>query len=78
MMIWNHVEGNDYQMAFKMFRFDGAGNRTGWSLVNFEISIGEDGEEYTGTGVAQTFDLDGNFLGGGCPSLVGTRFTGEP
>jgi hypothetical protein len=78
MMIWNHVAGNDYQMSIKMFRFDGAGNTTGWTVVTNEISINEAADEYAGTGVAEFFDNDGNFLMASCPSFVGTRFTGEP
>lgn len=78
MMIWNHVGDNDYQMAIKMYRFDPSGNRIGWSLLNNEISIDEDAEEYFGSGIAQTFNEAGELIGGGCPSFVGTRFTGEP
>lgn len=78
MMIWNHVSGNDYQMSAKMFRFDGVGNSIGWAVLNFEVSITEDAEEYAGSGIAQIFDAAGNLVGGSCPSLAGTRFTGEP
>ena len=77
MMIWSHVGGNDYQMAIKFYRFDSAGNRTGWTVLNNEIYIDEGAEEYFGSGVSQNFDNDGNLTGGGCPSFVGTRFTGE-
>lgn len=77
MMIWNHVSGNDYQMAVKMFRFDGAGNPIGWIVVNSTVSINEAADEYAGSGVAEVFDADGNFLFASCPSFEGTRFTGE-
>lgn len=77
MMIWSHVEGNDYQMAIKFFRFDAAGNRIGWAVLNNEISIDDDAEEYFGLGISQTFNNDGVLLGEGCPSFQGTRFTGE-
>lgn len=76
MMIWSHVEGNDYLMAMKMFRFDAAGNNIGWVVLNNEVSINEDADEYSGSGVAQTFNAAGVLVGGSCPSFVGTRFTG--
>jgi hypothetical protein len=78
MMIWSHVESNDYLMAIKMFRFDAVGTNIGWVVLNFEVSINEDADEYSGSGIAQVFDAAGNQVGGSCPSLVGTRFTGEP
>lgn len=78
MMIWNHLSGNDYQMAVKMFRFDAAGEPIGWIVLNSAVSINEAADEYTGSGVAEFFDADGNFLFASCPSFVGTRFTGEP
>ena len=78
MMIWSHVENNDYLMAIKMFRFDAGGTNIGWIVLNFELSINEDADEYSGSGISQVFDAAGNPVGGSCPSLIGTRFTGEP
>jgi len=78
MMVWEHVEGNDYMMAVKMYRFDAARNNIGWVILNNEVSINEDADEYHGSGTAQFFDAAGNLLGGSCPTFVGTRFTGEP
>ena len=77
MMIWNHVSDNNYQMSAKMFRFDGAGNAIGWIVLTNEISINVAADEYSGSGIAEVFDADGNFLFASCPSFVGTRFTGE-
>jgi hypothetical protein len=77
MMIWSHVGGNAYQAAIKMFRYDAAGNFIGWVVVNNEVSINENGDEYVGSGVADNFDASGNYLGSACPEFVGTRFTGE-
>jgi hypothetical protein len=78
MMVWNHLSGNNYEMAVKMFRFDGAGNALGWAVLTFAVSINEAADEYSGSGVAEFFDTDGNFLAASCPSFVGTRFTGQP
>lgn len=77
MAIWSHVGGNDYVLAVKMFRFN-AGVNVGTAILNFEVSINEDADELTGSGIAQNFDTAGVFVNGSCPSLVGTRFTGQP
>jgi len=42
MGIWRHVQQNDYQLAFKMFRFDGAGGNIGWIIVKNNVAINED------------------------------------
>lgn len=76
MMIWNHVKKDDYQMSVKMYRFDGSGNYIGWVVLNNEVSINKDADEYVGSGVAEFFDTAGNYLFSSCPSLIGTRFEG--
>ena len=57
--------------------FDGNGNYIGWTVVTSEVSLSDDANEYTGSGVAQFFDPAGNPVGGSCPTFTGTRFTGE-
>lgn len=74
MVIWKHVSGNEYQMAFKMFRFDTAGNNIGWAIVRNNVAINEDATQYTGSGQAEIFDLNGNSLGTSCPTFSGSRF----
>ncbi len=76
LMVWNHVQQDDYQMAFKMFRFDGAGNNMGWIVVRNDISINQDADEYVGSGVAEFYNAAGTYLFSSCPELVGTRFEG--
>jgi hypothetical protein len=78
MMIWSHVSDNDYLVAAKMFRWNAAGVNIGWIVMNFEVSINEDADEYSGSGIAQVFDTAGVQIGANCPYLAGTRFTGEP
>ena len=75
MGIWRHVRKNDYQLEFKMFRFDPAGNNIGWTMVKNNLTISEDG--YAGSGQAEVFDSDGNSVGMSCPAFTGTRFVGE-
>ncbi len=78
MMVWTHLGGNDYLGRFKMFRYDAAGNTIGWTVVTNEVSIDEDATEYSGSGMAEVFDKDGNLLMASCPSFTGTRFSAEP
>jgi hypothetical protein len=78
MMVWTHLGGNDYLARFKMFRFNATGDPLGWTVVTNEVSINENATEYTGSGMAEVFDNDGNFLMASCPSFTGTRFTAAP
>ena len=73
-MIWSHVRGNDYRAAVKMFRFDPTGQFIGWIIIRNEISISKDRQNYSGSGVAEVFDANGNYLFASCPSYTGTRF----
>lgn len=73
-MIWSHVRGNDYQAAVKMFRFDASGQPVGWTVIRNDILISKDRQNYSGYGVAEFFDMNGNFLFASCPSFTGTRF----
>ena len=50
---WSHVSKNDYQLAFKMFRYDAAGNNIGWVIVRNDVEINEDANTYTGSGQAE-------------------------
>ena len=77
MSVWSYVEKNDYQLAFKMFRFDGAGNYIGWIIVRNDVAINEDATEYSGSGQAEIFDSNGNSVGTTCPTFTGTRFSTE-
>ena len=72
--VWSHVEGNNYKLSFKMFRFDPAGNNIGWQVVRFDIALNEDATAYAGLGRGEVFDSNGNFLGASCPTFTGTRF----
>jgi len=76
MMVWNHVKNDDYEMSAKMFRFDAGGNYIGWVVLSNEISISEDGSQYTGSGVADFYNTAGTYLFSSCPDLNGTRFEG--
>ncbi|HKS76621.1 MAG TPA: hypothetical protein VJQ82_25630 [Terriglobales bacterium] len=74
---WRHVQGSNYQLSIKMFRFDTAGNSVGWNVVKFNVAINKDGTAEAGSGQSEVFDSDGNSLATTCPQFTGTRFVGE-
>jgi hypothetical protein len=73
-MIWSHVRGNDYRSTVKMFRFDTDGQMVGWTVIRNEVLISKDRQNYSGYGIAEFFDSNGNYLFASCPSFTGTRF----
>lgn len=78
MMSWTHLSGNDYLSRFKFYRFDAAGMRTGWTVGTNEVSVDENANVYSGTGIVEVFDNNGNLQFASCPSFIGTRFSAEP
>jgi len=77
MGVWRHVSGNNYQLTFKVFRFDAAGNNVGWIVAKSNVAINEDATGYAGSGQAEIFDTNGNSVGMSCPAFTGTRLVGE-
>jgi hypothetical protein len=72
--IWNHQGQNNYNLAFKAWRFDQDGNYIGWIVVRFDIVLDEHAETSAGTGLAQVYDTAGNILSSSCPTFTGKRF----
>jgi hypothetical protein len=72
--IWNHQGQNNYNLAFKAWRYDPAGNCIGWTVVRFDIVIDEQAETSFGTGQAQVYDTTGNIVSSSCPTFTGKRF----
>jgi hypothetical protein len=72
--IWNHQGQNNYDLAFKAWRFDPAGNSIGWIVVRFDIVLDEQAETSVGTGQAQVYDTTGNIVSSSCPTFTGKRF----
>lgn len=73
-MIWSHIRGNDYRTVVKMFRFDANGQYIGWTVIRSDVLISKDRQNYSGYGIAEFFDTNGNYLFASCPSFTGTRF----
>lgn len=74
MAIWKYVSGNDYELSFKMFRFDATGILNGWGIVRFKVAINDEATEISASGVAEIYDINGNLLATSCPAYTGTRF----
>lgn len=72
--VWSNLGKDRYQLSFKMFRFDGAGNNIGWIVAHNTVAINKDATLYAGAGQADIYDLNGNLLGSSCPTFTGTRF----
>lgn len=75
--VWSHVRRNNFRQTIKFYRFDGSGAMVGWNVIRNEITLNQAGTEYVGSGVAEFYDANGNFLFSSCPSIIGTRFTGN-
>lgn len=76
LMVWQYLGGNTYSANVKFFRYDASGV-IGTTVISNVVWISDDGTAYSGSGIAELFDLNGNKVGvAGCPSLSGTRFTG--
>jgi hypothetical protein len=71
---WRHVEGNEYQFAFRHFRFDAAGAHIGSQIVRHDVFLAADGASYFSEGTSEFFDTPGNLLFIACSSATATRF----
>jgi hypothetical protein len=52
--IWDHVGGNDYVMAQKMYRFNSTGSYIGYTVIRLNVNIANG--LYSGSGVAEIYD----------------------
>ena len=76
LMVWEYLGKGQYSASIKFFRYDQSGV-IGTTVISNVVWLDKDGTQYSGSGIAELFDLDGNKVGvAGCPSLSGTRFTG--
>jgi hypothetical protein len=74
MAIWKYVSGNDYELSFKMFRFDATGTLNGWGIVRFNVTINDAATDISASGVGEVYDINANLLATSCPTYTGTRF----
>ncbi len=76
LMVWEYLGDGQYSANIKFFRYDESGV-IGTTVISNVVWLSKDGTEYTGSGIAELYDLSGNKIGvAGCPAISGTRFTG--
>jgi hypothetical protein len=73
MTTWSYVSKNDYTLTVKMFSFDPTGTNVGYNIIRGNVSINDNATQYTGSGQASFYDVNGNLLGMSCPSFTGVR-----
>jgi hypothetical protein len=75
-VVWEYLGANQYSANAKFFRYDASGV-IGTTVISNVVWISDDGTAYSGSGIVELYDLNGNKVGvAGCPSFSGTRFTG--
>jgi len=75
MAVWEHLGNDNYSTAAKFFRYDN-GQLIGSAVIISEVWTDKSGMVYGGSGVAELYDLNGDFITlAGCPTFEGTRFT---
>lgn len=73
--LWQRDQGwSDYSYRFVHLRYDGSGSFIGKQDAGGILDLSESGYEFTAEGSNTFFDADGNPQGGGCASMVGTRY----
>ena len=56
---WEPVKGRTYRFAFRLFRFDLAGNWIGSQIVRHTVELARDGQSYTSQGAPEFYDVNG-------------------
>ena len=67
-------KNNEYQFAFRFFRFDSAGVNIGSQVIRHDLVLSADGASYFSEGTTEIFDPFGNLIVIGCASATATRF----
>jgi hypothetical protein len=71
---WHRVNKNEYEFAFKYYRFDAAGANIGSTSVRHELFLAADKSSYFSEGIAEFFNPAGNLLFVACSSATATRY----
>lgn len=71
---WHRVENNEYEFAFKFFRFDSTGAYIGSTSVRHDLFLSADATSYYSEGIAEFLDPANNLLFVGCGSATATRY----
>jgi hypothetical protein len=75
---WKLVGPNLYHASYVSFSFDQSGKWTGINRNNLQLSLGPDGNEFTGTVKSSNRDLQESEVSAGTSSLAGKRIQVQP
>jgi len=75
---WKLVGPNQYNASYVSFSFDQSGKWTGINRNNLQLSLGPDGNEFTGTVKSSNRDLQDNVISTGTSPLAGKRIQVQP
>lgn len=71
---WTRVDKNEYEFAFKYFRFDTSGAHIGSTIIRHQLFLSDDGSSYTSEGPAEFLDPSDVTQFVVCSSATATRF----
>lgn len=72
--VWTATDAVNFIFRFKSFSFDAAGNATGYTVITHYGRLRYGLDQYSSSGNAQVFDMNGNLLFTGCSTTTATRF----
>jgi hypothetical protein len=75
---WKLVGPNQYNASYVSFSFDQSGKWTGINRNNLQLSLGPDGNEFTGTVKSSNRDLQDNIISTATSPLAGKRIQVQP
>lgn len=71
---WSRVGKNEYEFAFKFYRFDATGANIGSTSVRHDLFLSADGTSYSSEGVAEFFNPANVQVFVACSSATATRY----
>lgn len=69
--VWKHVNDSHYRFRIKAYLFNAAGVATSYQVVTHDAEL--DNDNWSSTGISQTFSLDGTLTASGCSTIVASR-----
>lgn len=75
---WKLTGPNEYSASYVAFSFDASGKWIGVNRNNLQISLSQDGNEFTGRVKSSNRDLQDNELSGSTSPLAGKRIQVQP
>jgi len=72
--VWSYLGGRNYQLSFKSFSFDAAGNFTGWTIVRHQLTLNHRADAGDSAGTLEVYAPNGTLVSTGCSTTTTTRF----